>query len=467
MEMNRAARRNVLLQSWLFTILLLLIVGLLAWLGTRYHFEMDWTASGRHTLSESTVQLLQSLDETNEANGSITITAFTRQQGEQGVRLRISELVGRYQQLTPTLLLEFVDPDQDPQRVRQEGITLDGEMLIQYRGRKEHLKTIGEQALTNALQRLVRSGERKIAFLIGHGEQSFDGLANHDLSRWAEQLTQKGFQFTALNLSSRLAIPTDSGVLVIASPQSALLSGEVKIIREYLSSGGNLLWLHDPNDSSVPELAISQDLGFRFNRGTIVDPTGEQLGIENPAIIVVPDYPVHAVSSGLTTMTLFPLAHAIELNNEVSEWQKTPILQSLKRSWSEHQPLQGTIQFDAESDQQGPLTLGLLLERTVMSSAQNRVDSAAKSQRIAVIGDGDFISNAYLGNGANRELGERLLNWLSFDDELITIPPKVAPDIHLALTPNLAILFGFGFLLVIPGALLGSGLWIWHRRRQR
>ncbi len=166
-------------------------------------------------------------------------------------------------------------------------------------------------------------------------------------------------------------------------------------------------------------------------------------------------------------MTLFPLAHAIELNNEVSEWQKTPILQSLKRSWSEHQPLQGTIQFDAESDQQGPLTLGLLLERTVMSSAQNRVDSAAKSQRIAVIGDGDFISNAYLGNGANRELGERLLNWLSFDDELITIPPKVAPDIHLALTPNLAILFGFGFLLVIPGALLGSGLWIWHRRRQR
>lgn len=461
MEMNRATQRNVLLQSWLFAILLLLIIGLLAWLGTRYHFEMDWTASGRHTLSESTVQLLQSFDERNEANGPITITAFTRQQGEQGVRLRISELVGRYQQITPTLLLEFVDPDQDPQRVRQEGITLDGEMLIQYRGRKEHLKTIGEQALTNALQRLARSGERQIVFLTGHGEQSFDGLANHDLSRWAEQLTQKGFQFAGLNLSSRLAIPTDSALLVIASPQSALLTGEVKIIREYLSRGGNLLWLHDPNDSLTPVPAITQDLGIRFNSGTIVDPTGEQLGIENPAIIVVPDYPAHAVLSGLTTMTLFPLAHAIELDNEPSEWQKTPILQSLERSWAEQQPLEGTIQFDAEIDQAGPLTLGLLFEREVESG------KAAKNQRIAVIGDGDFISNAYLGNGANRELGERLLNWLSFDDELITIPPKVAPDIHLALTPNLAILFGFGFLLVIPGALLGSGLWIWHRRRQR
>ena len=464
MDMNRKVHRNITLQSWLFVILLLVIVGLVGWLGTRYHFEMDWTASGRHTLSESTVQLLQSLDEADEP---VIITAFTRQQGEQGVRQRITELIGRYRQIMPKLLLEFIDPDQDPQRVRQEGITLDGEMLIQYRGRKEHLKTIGEQALTNALQRLARSGERKIAFLTGHGEQSFDGLANHDLSRWAEQLIQKGFQFIALNLSSTLTIPTDIAVLVIASPQSALLSGEVKIIREYLSSGGNLLWLHDPNDSSAPELAISQDLGIRFNSGTIVDPTGEQLGIENPAIIVVPDYPAHAVASGLTTLTLFPLAHAIELSNELSEWQKTPILQSLERSWSEHQPLQGTIQFDAESDQKGPLTLGLLLERTVAKIDKNPSDSAPKNQRIAVIGDGDFISNAYLGNGANQELGERLLNWLSFDDELITIPPKVAPDIHLALTPNLAILFGFGFLLVIPGGLLGCGLWIWHRRRQR
>ncbi|MCW8888421.1 MAG: GldG family protein [Gammaproteobacteria bacterium] len=454
--MNRQKQWALSLQSWLSVVLLLVMVGLLAWLGTRYHFEMDWTASGRHTLSESTQQLLKSLDE------PVAITAFTRQQGEQGIRQRIAELVERYRQLKPDLMVEYVDPDQEPEQVRREGITLDGELLIHYQGRKEHLKTIGEQALTNALQRLARSGERRVYFLEGHGERSFEGQANHDLARWAERLKQKGFQFAGLNLSSELAVPEQSAVLVIASPQSELLSGEVQIINEYIAGGGNLLWLHDPKE---PVIAITEELGLSFNEGTIVDPTGQALGIENPAIIVVPDYPEHSVTSGLASLTLFPLAHAIGIAE--SSWQAIPFLQSLERSWSEHQPLQGMIQFDEESDQQGPLNIGVLLERTVESGDQSGTETASTSQRIAVIGDGDFISNAYLGNGANQELGDRLLNWLSFDDELISIPPKVAPDINLQLTPNLAILFGFGFLILIPGLLLGSGVWIWLRRRQR
>jgi ABC-type uncharacterized transport system involved in gliding motility auxiliary subunit len=318
--------------------------------------------------------------------------------------------------------------------------------------------------MTNALQRLARSGGRKIFFLKGHGERSFDGVANHDLSRWVEQLKQQGFQFAALNLSSELAIPPEGAVLVIASPQSALLAGEERIIQDYLDRGGNLLWLHDPAE---PEIALNSALGITFNTGTIVDPTGQQLGIENPAIIVVPDYPDHPLTSGLTTLTLFPFAHAMDVTEVAAPWQVTPILQSLERSWSEHQLSEDIIEFDAQSDQPGPLTLGVVLEREVADTEGAEGQSTVRSQRIAIIGDGDFISNAYLGNGANQELGARILNWLSFDDTLIEIPPRVAPDINLQLTPALAILFGFGFLLLIPGVLLGSGVWIWLRRRQR
>ena len=454
MEINRTTQRNVSLQSWLFVALLLAVVALMAWLGTRYYIEMDWTATGRHTLSESTRQLLGEMDE------PVAITAFTRQKNDQGMGQRIAELVARYQQIKPNLMVEFVDPDQDPEQIRKEGITLDGELLVQYRGRKEHLKTIGEQALTNTLQRLARSGERKILFLKGHGERRFDGQANYDLSHWVGPLKQKGFQFASLNLSVELTIPADSAVLVIASPQTALLAGEVRVIQNYIANGGNLLWLHDPND---PEIALTEKLDISFSSGTIVDPSGKSLGIKNPAIIVVPDYPVHAVTTGLASLTLFPLAHAIHIGKERANWQATAILKTLDQSWSEQQPLQGTIQFDADSDEQGPLNLGVALERKAEKSA----GQLPKSQRVVVIGDGDFISNAYLGNGANQELGDRVLNWLSFDDKLITIPPKVAPDINLELTPKLAILFGFGFLVLIPGLLLGSGFWIWFKRRQR
>jgi hypothetical protein len=84
-----------------------------------------------------------------------------------------------------------------------------------------------------------------------------------------------------------------------------------------------------------------------------------------------------------------------------------------------------------------------------------------------VIGDGDFLANAYLHNAGNLELGTRLVHWLASEDELITIPPKVAPDTVLELSPLEAGIIGFGFLFVLPALLFGTGLALAWRRRRR
>jgi ABC-type uncharacterized transport system involved in gliding motility auxiliary subunit len=461
MEASNKNRRLLRLQSWTFVILFLTVIGLLAWLSTRYNYQADWTAGGRHTLSESSTTLLEKLD------GPVTLTSFSRPDDISGLRKRTRELVSRYQRIKPDITLEFVDPDEDPEQVRSEGITLDGELLVTYQGRREHLKSIGEQALTNALQRMLRSGERRIAFLGGHGERRINGEANFDLGQWGKALKEKGFIFDTLNLSITPTIPDDTAVLVIAGPQVELLSGEVEIIQGYVKNGGNLLWLNDPGESNglIP---LAEQLGLRLLPGTLVDPTGQMLGISNPAIIVVPEYPAHPVTESLESLTLFPEAHGIE-SKEESDWQAMPLLRSLPRSWSETGPMAGAIEFNEGDDISGPLTIGILLSRNPGSDEENEENNSAPtgSQRIAVIGDGDFLSNSYLGNSANQELGDRLLNWLSHDDSFITIAPRAAPDTRLELTPTLSIVIGFGFLLLIPGLLLGSGITIWWRRRKR
>jgi ABC-type uncharacterized transport system involved in gliding motility auxiliary subunit len=460
MEVSKKSLRQMRLQSWSFVILFLTVIGLLAWLSTRYNYQADWTASGRHTLSEATTTLLEKLD------GPVTITSFSRPDDVSGLRKRTAELVSRYQRLKPEVLLDFVDPDEAPEQVREQGITLDGELLVAYGGRRENLKNIGEQSLTNALQRLLRSGERRIAFLGGHGERRIDGEANFDLGQWGKQLREKGFAFSTLKLGTEAAIPDDTGVLVIAGPQVALLPGEVALLQAYVERGGNLLWFSEPGEQQglAP---LADALGLAFLPGTLVDPTGQMLGISNPAIIVVGEYPRHPVTEELATLTLFPEAHAIE-SRGASGWESTALLRSLPRSWSETGPLEGTIEFDENSDIAGPLTIGMLLTRELDGGEQEGGNGApARTQRIAVLGDGDFLANSYLGNGANQELGDRLLNWLSHDDSFITIAPRTAPDTRLELTPNLSLLIGFGFLLVIPGLLLGSGITIWLRRRKR
>lgn len=479
MELTPKNKRAIRIQTWSFVVLFLAVVALLAWLSTRYKYEADWTAAGRHTLSAASVALLDTME------GPVRITAFTRggeQPGSQRLRKALSQLIERYQRHKSDITLTFMDPDLEPDAVRQLGITVEGELVVEYQNRKENLKSPSEQAVTNAMQRLLRSGQRKLVFLQGHGERKPDGEANHDLGQWTAQLKDKGFDYQALNLGIDTSIPEDAAALVIAGPQVDLLAGEVDMIKRYVEQGGNLLWLTDPGPLYKLQ-PLAELLGVEFKPGTIVDPTGQLLGISHPAFIVVPDYPNHAVTNELTTLTLFPKAQAISAH-PVNEWQSVSLLRTLERSWAETGVMEGNIQFDMDKDLPGPLTIGLALTRTVSqtgddaeSPEQSKGDGESgdearppekeRTQRVVIIGDGDFLSNAYLGNGANIELGNRIVNWLSHDDALIEIPPRAAPDNRLDMSLALLVAMRMFFLFVIPLGLVITGVVIWVRRRKR
>lgn len=453
MELNTHVKRRLRLQSHTFTVLFLVAVGLVAWLSTRYHVQADWTSSGRHTLAEASVSLLATLD------GPVAVTAFARESEATASRRAIADFVGRYQRHYPSMELRFVNPDLHPDKVREYGVGMEGEMVIEYQGRRENVRTLSEEAFTNALQRLARSGERRIVFLQGHGERKPIGQANHDLGEFGHQLENKGFVLGTVNLAETPTIPEDTSVLVIASPQVNLLPGEVAILRDYVAKGGNLLWLLEPGEwRGLKPLAAL--MGISMHTGVVVDPTTQLLGIDNAAFAVVADYPPHAATQDLDSLTLFPYAAALDVSPP-REWEVWPLLRTVARSWVEAGPLEDAVRFDADSDTAGPLDLGVALTREVGEG------EARRTQRVVVLGDGDFLSNAFIGNGANLELGNRVVNWLSHDDAFITIPPRAAPDTTLTMTPTLSIVMGAGFLLLIPALLLGSGVTLWLRRRHR
>jgi ABC-type uncharacterized transport system involved in gliding motility auxiliary subunit len=88
-------------------------------------------------------------------------------------------------------------------------------------------------------------------------------------------------------------------------------------------------------------------------------------------------------------------------------------------------------------------------------------------QRIVVVGDGDFLSNAYIGNVGNLDMGLRIVLWLIHEDRFIDIPAKTATDKNLQLTQTAVAVVGFGFLIIIPLLLIGTGFIIWRKRKQR
>jgi len=453
MKISRSSRRQLQLQNLVFVIGVLTIAGLLGWLSTRYNLEADWTSSGRNSLSVDSRKLL------DEMEGPVHITAFARE--TPALREHIRDLVARYQRHKADVELHFVNPDAEPERVRELGITMDGELLVAYDGRSEKIQELSEQSLTNALLRIARPDSRRVVFLSGHGERNPHGQANHDLGQFGKLLGDKGIRVETLKLAESAAVPDDTSLLVIADPRNPLLPGEVSLINRYLKHGGNLLWLVEPG--TLAGLGpVAETLGVEQLPGTVVDATTRLFGIDNPAFAIITDYPMHEITRRMEgQITLFPQACALDVTPPEG-WQAQPLLTTLDRAWTELGPISGTIRFDQDSDERmGPLDIGYVFTR------EQGDEDNAEQQRVAVICDADFLSNTYLGNAGNIDLGLALFNWLNHDDRFIAITARTASDVQLELGKLAQALIGFGFLFVLPLALLGAGVGIWWRRRNR
>ena len=449
MQVTPKLRTRLLLQNGVFVVLLVALAALVAFFAREYRAEYDLTQSSRNTLTQQTRDVLTKL------TGPIKVTVFATRQPE--VRKPVQEFFASYQRVKPDLTVTLVDPREEPKLAQAAGIRADGESVIEYNQKSEHLTEYNEQSLVNLLMRLARAGERLAMALEGHGERRLTGVANHDLGEFGKQLGARGFKTNALNLAIAQEVPANASILLIANPQVELQPAEVAKITQYVQKGGNLLWLIDtePLRGLQP---IAEALGLTLGPGTVVDPDAARVNAA-PTIAVSASYGRHPVTDNFRLNTIYPFARQIGVNEkggEGSEWKVARLVDVAPRGWVEMGKLDGSIAFDKARDVPGPVTIAVALERTV----------GDRVQRVVVVGNGHFLSNQFLGNGGNLELGVNMVNWLAGDDALITIQPRPARDSSLELGRTAQYVILFGFLVFLPLAFVSTGILVWWRRRR-
>lgn len=443
------------LNGWLFALALLVAAGAIGYLTTRHDHVSDWTFGGRASLSPESRAVLATL------HGPVEIVSYANPQGD--LRHTVAGFVERYERAKPDLTLRFVDPQQDPAAMRELGITVDGALILHYQGREQRLDELSERSLTNALERLARGGERIVAFVSGDGERRADDKGNADLGMFMAQMEGRGMRAVPLNFAQVTAVPQHTDLVVLASPELALPDGAVKALTDYVGNGGNLLWLSEPTNDDLHLGPLADALGIRVLPGVLVDGQGAALGLKDPRMLALGDYPQHAITRGFQLTTLFPQVSALAMAAR-TDWKVAPFLRSSAQSWTEFKPIDNaqssSIQYDASAGElKGPLDFGFALSR--LSPSPDKAE-----QRVVVVGDGDFLSNTFLGNGGNRALGERIFDWLLGDDALVNLPPRGAPDRLLQITQTQLSSVTLGFLVVLPLLLLLiGGFIVWRRRR--
>lgn len=448
-------------QRRLNTVLILLVVALAAMVSTRYKAEFDWTWGNRNTLTSGSQRQLAAMPD------AIRVRVFDYPNSE--TRAEVQALVGRYQRFKPNLSLEFIDPGAEPAKARSYKISRPGSAVLEYQGRHEVLEQLGEAEIAASLQRLADAGERYVLFLQGHGERAISpgpNKAQYDLTQLADALGEKGLKVLPLNLLSTPKIPDNTSLLVLASPMQALLDGEIATIRDYVERGGNLLWLTDP-DAPAGLAPLAEQLGIRWLDGTVIFANYQAVGSPNPAVFLTSQYPPNPITGRFSSITSYPLARAVEFDSartpKAFGWTYVPVVQTGADAWLESDSLDGEVAFNKESDRLGPLTIGLAMTRDFAA----RGDQPKRTQRVALFGDGDFLSDLMLERDGNRQLATALIQWAAARDALIDVDVPRAPDISLTLPPWAFWLVGAGFTAVIPLLLLGFGIGRWMIRRRQ
>jgi ABC-type uncharacterized transport system involved in gliding motility auxiliary subunit len=393
-----------------------------ALLSYRVSDDIDVTANNQNTLSHSTQKVLASLPD------AVKVTVYIKNM--HPLKQQMRPLLERYRRYKKNLTFQFIDPDTQLQKAHELNVGSQGLTVTDYHGRSEKIDFLDESTLTNALLQLANGQERWVSFLTGHGERSPVGVANFDMGLFAKDLKQRKTNAQPLNLAEIGAIPENSSVLVLATPRVPLLAGELHIIENYLQQGGNLLILTDPEDTYTQ--VIEQALGIYKVPGVIKDDSSKLYGIDNPNFVLLSQYNRHPIIQGMENITLYPAVAALNFDKSRG-FEATPFLQK------------------------GNTVLGYALTRQIK----------AKQQRIVVIGDGDFLSNTFLGNVGNRDMGVRIMSWLTHDDQFMDVPIKQATGRSLQLSPLAVGIIGFGFLMILPLGLIGIGFWVWRRRQRR
>jgi ABC-type uncharacterized transport system involved in gliding motility auxiliary subunit len=460
MKINRKLRFQLFVQNSFFVVLFLLLVILLGYLASQYRVATDITQANRNILTQGSVNVLKQM------KAPINITVFaTKDDASSGDNFRkgMIDFVARYQREKKDITLTFINPSEEPKLAQDAGIKSDGEVIVEYQKRTEHITPpIAEQDMTNLLVRLSRTNQQAVMYLDGHGERNLLGVKNHDIGEFGKQLELKGFKFANPDLTIAQAVPSNGAMLVIASPQVDVSEVEAKKIKTYLESGGNLLWLLDDNNfRGLKEVA--DYLGLNVSPGITLDMASAQYGAD-ARVSFASLYGEHPITTNFMLRTLFPEAHEVTAQGtDENGWKVSNLVEVAPNGWLSSKKLAKDEKpvFNEGKDKRGPINIGVALERVY----------GKKGQRVVVMGNANFLSNTFITNGGNLDLGVNIVNWLAGDDQLITIQPMPLKDINVTIpdtnTGRLVAWTVFhGFQYFIPLGFMVAGFFFWWKRRK-
>lgn len=284
-------------------ILLVIIVILLNVIGSLRFFRIDLTAEKRYSLSDVTIELLNSFDE------QIYVKVYLEGDfpaGFQRLQRETRQMLDEFRAYNPSIQYEFIDPSASPdEKVNQEVFE-----QLQFKGLKYYelmenrsggqsvqrvfpgaILNLGDQEvpvnllidqmgaspeqqinasvqnleykLANAIRSLVRSDKPYVAFLQGHDELKpeyiLDFARSLSLNYQVDRFNLREFRSDSsgqqLSIADQQRRLNRFDAVIIAKPRKPFNDLDKFLLDQYLMTGGKLIWMIDAIQANMDSLS--------------------------------------------------------------------------------------------------------------------------------------------------------------------------------------------------------------------
>jgi ABC-type uncharacterized transport system involved in gliding motility auxiliary subunit len=450
----------------------LAIIGMLAFLSTRYTHRFDWTEQQVNTLAAESLELVGRLE------AEVQLMAFFKARDS----LQVRDLLARYAHASDRVSVRFIDPNVRPDLVEAHGLDeaelARGLVLATWaRAGAEgvaqetdaatdgiRITQFNEFEITNALAKLSDRANRKVYFLGGHNERAWQPQegegeakpARDSLDQAAAALRKISVDVAPLLLATDdEGVPEDADALIVAGPTRPLFDHEIEMLERYLAAGGALMVMIDPRARTnlyEPVRAWGAEIGD----DVLVDPV-LSLNRQPTAPLAGGYAEGHPIVSSLGR-TVYPMARSVV---PVPSSGLSPVVFTSESGWAERD-IEGWVKSGRatldEDDLAGQVPLFV---------AGRPTSAGAEAGRLVVIGDSSFATNEYIDAFANRDLLLNAVSWLLGDEAQIAVRPNVARASSVVLTAGQFQAIQYLSLFVLPEGIAIAGVLAWWSRRRR
>ncbi len=483
-----------------------LFVGLLAYayvLADRANITADLTRVQRYTLNAPTREAIARL---RERGFRVQLVGFftrnkLREQEAADLIMRQYEAEGQ-----GVIEVLYLDPDEEPQLAARYNYQpgFDGTFSLavldeqgqpyvreleeggQPRYMTLYLGEPTERNITTGLKTVASAGAFKVYFTVGHGERSLTQVDDNGISRLRASLEGQGIAAEELPLAEVERIPEDADMVLIVGAWQPLSEAEVQVLDSYLQQGGRLGIFADP---PIIEAAIVGEAGNRFlAEGTpFSDYLWDEFGVRLRDAFVIETQPElvngsewmpiintiapHTIMSDvrdepITMRFARPITLVEAPNARQGRYMREPLLFTSEASFGEANIEEflnnSRVAYSpAEGDIPGPLLVGVTVRRQLEFQEETQ-------PRLVIVGDSDVLKNEYVkAVPGNVFLWTDVVDWLTGFSEAVSFTPVSDPTLlKLVVSAQERKTIAVITMIVLPGAVLLSGLAVWwHRRR--